>query len=374
MPDGHAPASEPSPRAGFRKISFVGAHERPFHDEVSRRVEAYFGERGLSKHGDWRIAAKTAVVGSLLVGLWAAIVFGGFGALASLALCLALGVVIANIGFNIGHDAIHGATTGTPWKNKLLSMGFDLCGAASITWSTAHNFVHHTYTNIPGVDHDLDPGPVMHFRQTANPGLIYRLQHVYCFFLYGFTTVVWLFKKDFVQIFSPDPRTGKRAPLADVLRVLRAKLLYAVAFVALPAVFIDRPWWQLVIGMFAMHFAAGFSLAFIFQLAHVVEGTEFPEVDGSHKLDGGWAAHQMRTTANFGGSNPLLTALFGGLDHQIEHHLFPKICHVHYPALSPIVRACAHEYGLPYIEHRTFWGAVRSHVRMMHRFGRPARG
>jgi linoleoyl-CoA desaturase len=353
----------------FRKVSFQ--NDRAFHDELNRRVDAYFAETGKSRAGNWLMKVKTAFFFSSFLAVYALILFAPIGALAQLALCFVIGALFAQLGFNIGHDAIHGASSRRPWLNRLLSMSFDIVGASSVTWSTAHNFVHHTYTNIPGVDHDLDPGPTMKFTQTAKPALIYRAQFIYMWFLYGFTTLVWLFKKDFVQIFSPDPRTGKRAPLLDVLKVFRAKALYAVFFVAVPLA-LGVPLLHLVIGTLAMHFAAGVSLAVVFQLAHCVEGTHFPEPTEANKVESGWTAHQLRTTANFGSSNPLITFFVGGLDHQIEHHLFPKICHVHYPALSPIVKQCAHEYGLPYIEHPSLFGALASHTRLMYRFGRPA--
>jgi linoleoyl-CoA desaturase len=358
--------------ATFKKVSFTGAHERPFHDELTRRVDAYFLDTNKSRSGGWHIAIKTAAYLGSFVALYLLVVFGGLGALTNLALCFVMGALFAAIGFNVGHDAIHGASSRRPWLNRALSLSFDMLGASSLTWSRAHNFVHHTYTNIPGVDHDLDPGPVMKFHPTQNPGVIYRLQFIYMWLLYGFTTLVWLFKKDFAQIFAPDPRTNKRAPLTDILKVFAAKGAYVALFVVVPLVVMHVPVWQLILGTIAMHFAAGVCLALVFQLAHCVEGTSFPEPDAQDKVGSGWAAHQLRTTANFGGSNPLITFLVGGLDHQVEHHLFPKICHVHYPALSPIVKQCAHEYGLPYLENPSFAGAVRSHIRLMYRFGRPA--
>jgi linoleoyl-CoA desaturase len=348
------------------------AKDRAFHDELHRRVDAYFDERGLSRKANGRVWAKVALYTASFTSLYALLVFGHLPPLVALALCFALGFLYAGLGFNIGHDAIHGALSDKSWVNRLWSMSFDVVGASSYNWSNAHNFVHHTYTNVPGVDHDLEPGPWLLFKPTPKPTAIYRLQHLYCWFLYGFTTVVWVLKKDFAQIFAPDPRTGKASTLVEKLKVFRSKAFYLVFFVVLPLVFVDGPWWHVLVGSLAMHFAAGFSLAMIFQLAHVVEGPSFPTPNGS-KLPTGFAAHQLMTTSNFGGSNQVLTFLFGGLDHQVEHHLFPKICHVHYPALAPIVRDCARQFGVPYHEHRSFLGALASHARLMHRLGRPER-
>lgn len=355
--------------AAPRKIVFSNP-DRSFRDDVNRRVEAWFAERGISPRADGRIAFKVVFYMGALVALWSALVLAGPPAWLALPLCVLIGMTFAGIGFNIGHDAIHGASSDKTWVNKLMSMSFDLMGASSTTWSVAHNFVHHTYTNIPGVDHDLEPGPWMIFKPTPRPPAIYRFQHIHAWFFYGFTTIVWLVKKDFEQIFAPDPRTGKRAPFTDVLKVFAGKLSHVTLVIALPLLLVDRPWWQIVIGIFVAHFAAGVTLAMVFQLAHCVEGTAFPApADG--KVADEWAAHQMRTTSNFGSSHPILGFLVGGLDHQVEHHLFPKVAHVHYPALSPIVRQCAADHGLPYLENRTFLGALASHVRTMKRFGRP---
>ena len=67
------------------------------------------------------------------------------------------------------------------------------------------------------------------------------------------------------------------------------------------------------------------------------------------------------------GVTPLCTFITGGLDHQIEHHLFPHICHIHYPKLAPIVRACAQQHGLPYLHSGSFFPALASSPRIFRR-------
>ena len=354
----------------IRKITFP-AKDRAFHDELHRRVDAYFAARGLSKKADRRMWIKVALVLGAFVGLYLTILLAGLPMLANLVLAVVLGAVIAQIGFNVGHDAIHGSVSERPWVNNLLAMGFDVVGASSYNWSHAHNFVHHTYTNVPGVDHDLDPGPWLVFKPTAKPHALHRFQHMYAWALYGLTTVVWLLKKDFVQMLEPDPRTGERTSTKNILKVLRAKALYIVFFVVVPLAVMDITWWQLLLGSLAMHWATGTSLAVVFQLAHCVEETDFPQPEGE-KLARGFSAHQLMTTCNFAGQSPVATFFTGGLNHQVEHHLFPKISHVHYPAIAPIVKQTAAEFGLPYLENPTFFAALRSHTRALKRFGRPA--
>ena len=119
-----------------------------------------------------------------------------------------------------------------------------------------------------------------------------------------------------------------------------------------------------------MQAIAGFILALIFQLAHTVEGTSHPLPNELGVIENDWAMHQLQTTANFSRKNRFLSWYVGGLNFQVEHHLFPYISHVHYPEISEIVRTTAEEYGVPYLENKTFIGAVKSHFRFLYQLGK----
>ncbi len=335
---------------------------------LRERVNAYFAERGLSRHANAAMVTKTVIFLGTSAALWAVLVSGVLSPLLALPLAVGLGVMLSGVGFNVCHDAIHGSYSSKPWVNTLLSHTFDLMGASSHTWSRAHNFVHHTYTNVPGLDHDLEPGPFLLLYPRDNPGFVYRFQHLYALVLYCFTTLVWVFKKDFEQIFSVDPRTGKREPVSQIIQMCAWKVAHLALFLGLPLLIGAYAWWQIAIGYLAMHAALGLMSAVVFQLAHVVESPAFPTPSG---VQHSWAAHQLMTTSNFAPNNALASFFFGGLNRQVEHHLLAKICHVHYPALAPIVRAVAREHGLPYHENPTFAHALGSHLRTLQRFGRP---
>lgn len=338
--------------------------------ELKARVDAYFQQQGLPKTATptmWAqavfwIAGSAALAGVLIAGVLPPLVAWPLTAL--------LGVFLAGMGFNVGHDAIHGAFSPRPWVNAVLSRTFDVAGASSYTWSTAHNFVHHTYTNIPGVDHDLAPGPFMLFSARKNPHWIYRFQHLYAFALYFFTFIVWVFKKDFQQVLAPDPRTGKPVPRARVVEVVVSKLVHLGLFVGLPLLVSGYAPWQVFVGYFTTIAMAGLTLAVVFQLAHVVEGTDFPTVGDDQRVHDSWAAHQLRTTANFAPDSAFWNFFTGGLNHQVEHHLLYKIAHCHYPAIAPIVAEVAARHGVPYHVYPGFLAALAAHVRMMRRFGR----
>jgi linoleoyl-CoA desaturase len=338
--------------------------------ELKARVDAYFQQQGLAKtatptmwaHAVFWVVGSAALAGILMAGV--------LPPLLAWPLAAVLGVFLAGMGFNVGHDAIHGAFSPHPWVNALLSRTFDVAGASSYTWSTAHNFVHHTYTNIPGVDHDLDPGPFMLFSAKPNPHWVYRFQHLYAFALYFFTFIVWVFKKDFQQVLAPDPRTGKAVPRGRVVEVVASKVVHLGLFVGLPLLVSAYAPWQVIVGYLTMIAMAGLTLAVVFQLAHVVEGTDFPAIGDDQRIHEGWAAHQLRTTANFAPDSAFWNFFTGGLNHQVEHHLLYKIAHCHYPAIAPIVAEVAARHGVPYHVYPGFMAALAAHVRMLRRFGR----
>lgn len=342
-----------------------------FHAAVKKRVDAYFDENGISRRGNAAMALKSAFWFGLTALLYAVVVFSDLGLWSTLGVALFLGFSLACIGFNIGHDAIHGAYAERSWLNSLLGWSFQLIGASAYTWAISHNVVHHTYTNVPGHDGDIEPGPLLRFHTSHPVRPLYRFQHLYAWPLYCFVSLIWVFTKDFEQIARPDPRSGKRAPLSAWASVIAAKVLHAAFLIVIPLLYMtDRfALWQLAVGYLAMHAVGGFTLSIVFQMAHVVEGPTMPSTADDGSVEDSWAEHQMRTTANFSRGSFMAQFICGGLNHQIEHHLFPKICHIHYPAIAPIVIDTAKEFGLPYHEHATFMGAVASHARLLKHLG-----
>jgi linoleoyl-CoA desaturase len=344
--------------------------DKTFHALLKVRVNQYFEDNGISRYADGRMVMKTLFWVAAFAMVYGLYLSGTLPALAVLALLALNGFIVACLGFNTGHDAIHGAYSSKPRVNWWLGCFFDVLGASSYTWSVAHNWLHHTYTNVPLVDSDLDPGPWLRFDPARRVYWFHRFQHLYMWPLYTLTTLVWTFKKDWVQIAERDPRTGKRARPAAVLGMVAGKLVHFAIFLAIPALVTPYSLGLIVGAYVVSQLVAGFTLAVVFQLAHVVEGPVFPRPDETSSLRTSWAEHQVRTTANFSSGGPLATFLLGGLNHQVEHHLFSGICHIHYPALADIVRKTARELGLPYHEHDTFFSALRSHYRVMRALGR----
>ena len=337
------------------KLSFGKFTKDSFQMTVKKRVDEYFKERNLSKRANSEMVAKTVIIlmgWALTYGL---IISNLIHPVGMFFLALMHGFFTAMIGLNIGHDAIHGAYSNRPKLNKRIGLFFNFIGANDYVWNISHNIVHHTYTNIPEYDEDINQPAVLRCEPTQDYKFVHRFQHIYAFFLYGFASLSWVFIKDYVKFFQRDLGGHYREtfPKKEIFRLFFYKAVYYSIFLVIPILVINLPWYWVVFGFVAAHFVEGFTMAIIFMLAHVIEGTSFPEPDENGKIDMPWADMQMHTTSNFATSNPLVKHLTGGLNFQVEHHLFPKVCHVHYPAISKIVRETAAEYNLPYLEQKT---------------------
>lgn len=357
------------------KLKFSAASRSSFFVTVRQRVDSYFTEQGISPHANGAMWGKVLFFLGGYVLLYSLIMSNQFGMWPMLGLAIGLGIFAACIGFNVSHDALHGAFSGKPWVNRLFGDSFYLLGASPYVWKITHNLVHHTYTNIPGHDEDIEIAPGLVRLDPEEPlKPWHRYQHLYTIPLYALASLSWVLRKDYVKFFKPQigHHQTPTHPRSEHIKLFVSKALYYVFFLVLPIVVLDLAWWQVLLGFLAMHIAEGLVLGLVFQLAHVVEGTAFPLPDESGTMDDVWAIHQLRTTANFAPRSRLASFICGGLNRQIEHHLFPKVCHIHYPALTAIVRSTADEFGLPYLENPSFGAALVSHYRILQVMGRSA--
>ena len=367
----------PEARMDATMVAFPSRDAAAFVRDIKTGVAAYFETTRRSTKGNWSMWLKTFLLFAVVAGSYAAIMSNRFSPLAMLGLAVLLGVGIAGVGFSVSHDALHGAYSDNPKVNYLLGLSFDVIGANSYIWKITHNVIHHTYTNIDGVDEDIDLSPFVRLSPGTPYRRLYRFQHVYAFFAYGMAALFWVFVKDYRYFLRRDlgPYRNRRNPPGEVVMLLATKLFHYGWTIVLPLLVLHIHWWQFLLGYLAMHLTAGVILGLIFQLAHVVEGTDYPLPDAQGAMENAWLVHQMMSTSNFAPRNYLLSWYVGGLNYQIEHHLFPKVCSVHYPAISRVVRQVAAAHGVPYNEQPTLLRAIRSHYRMLKHFGRtPAQG
>ncbi len=287
-------------------------------------------------------------------------------------LWIVLGFFIAFIGLNISHDAVHGSLSANKTVNNILGYTFNIIGANSYMWNITHNIVHHTYTNIDGHDEDIQLIPLLRMSPNQKLRRVHRHQYWYAFFFYSLASLMWVFIKDYIKFFKKQIGNydNKNHPPFEYVILFLSKAVYYMLFIVVPLIFIKALWWQIILGFVLMHLFQGLTMAIIFMLAHVVEETDFPMPCETGTMKNTWAVHQLYTTADFGRSNWLLTFFCGGLNFQIEHHLYPRVCHVHYKKISEIVKETAAAYELRYNENNTFRGAIGSHVRFLKALGR----
>jgi linoleoyl-CoA desaturase len=287
---------------------------------------------------------------------------------------LIMGFGMAGIGLSVMHDANHGSYSKNKKVNQILGrVLLSVLGGSANNWKIQHNVLHHTYTNVDGMDEDIDPGKPLRFTPHKQKRKAHKYQHLYAWFLYGLMTIMWATTKDFKQVIRYNKKgllnkkhKSYRSYLWDIIFV---KVFYYLYALVIPLLLIPAAWYIIVIGFIMMHFIAGLLLAVIFQSAHVMPSSEFPAPDKDGNLENSWAVHQLFTTTNFSPKSRIFSWFIGGLNYQVEHHIFPNICHVHYKEISPIVRMTALEYGLPYNTIPNFVIAIREHFKMLRKLG-----
>lgn len=354
------------------RVTFPARDATAFVNEVKQRVASYFAESGQSDKGGWRMMAKSACLLGGFFALYGLLLATPLPAWAVVGAALIMGVLLAGVGFCISHDALHGAYSESNTINKIIGYSFDIVGANGYMWQVTHNVIHHTYTNIEGLDEDLAVSPLIRLSPSAPYVWYHRFQHLYAWLLYSFSTLFWVFIKDFKYFFASElgPYKDRKHATREWVRLWVFKGFFYGWSIAMPLAMPHISLWEFVAVFLAIQMTAGLILGVVFQLAHVVEHTDFPEPTADGAMPDDWMVHELRTTSNFGRASAILRWYVGGLNFQVEHHLFPKVCSRHYPALAPMVEEAAQQHGLPYHQHATFWGAVGSHYRMLRRFSR----
>jgi linoleoyl-CoA desaturase len=349
--------------------------QRDFVATLNKRVNEYFKTNKLARHANSEMVIKTIFMFLLYLTPYFLILTGVVtSGLPLFLLVIVMGLGLAGIGLSVMHDANHGAYSKRPWVNSMIGYSLNFLGANAFNWKMQHNVLHHSYTNVHEEDEDISPRGVLRLTPHSDWKSMHKYQFIYAWFLYGLMTIVWLFVKDFTRLFKYQKNGLAKTHNANITHewiiLAGTKLFYIGYILVIPLVLTSLAWWQILIGIVVMHYIAGFILAIIFQPAHVIEGTEFPLPDETKTLETNWAVHQLLTTTNFGNRSRWFSWYVGGLNFQIEHHLFPNICHVHYRKISGIVQDTATEFGLPYKSSRTFLQALIGHGRLLRTLGK----
>lgn len=360
----------------MQTLKFVSPDQKQhlFADAVRKNVNDYFKEKGISTKGNFSLILQTVAMLTIYIVPFVLMVTVPMSMWVAVILCIIMGVGTAGIGMAVMHGAAHGSYSNKEWINNLFASTMYALGGNVFTWKVQHNILHHTFTNINEYDQDIASKGPIRLCEHAPVLKIHRYQYIHAFFFYGLMTIFKLFK-DFFQMaeFNRDgyARQLQSNPTVVYLKMVAVKLTYFAVIIGLPILLTPFTWWQVVIGFVIMHWTTGLILGTVFQLAHVVEGLDMPLPDKSGVIESDWAVHELHTTADFARNNLFLNWYIGGLNFQIEHHLFPHICHIHYRNIAPIVEKTAREHGLNYNLKPTFFAALKSHVRRLKELGRP---
>ena len=352
---------------------FSQAKGDEFSKSLRRKVNKYFRTKNISKNANNSMVIKTAIM--LTIFLLPFIILNSGVVNSSLVLFLLYitsGIGMAGIGMAVGHDAIHGSYSKNQKINKLISYSFNLIGANATVWKIQHNVLHHTYPNIEHADDDINVPIFLRFSPNAKKYWIHKFQHIYIWFFYSLSTLSWVTAKDFIRI----NRYHKMGFLVKknefrnaVLSIIAWKILYYSFALILPIIMVELPWWHVLLAFITLHLFTGLFISLVFQVAHITPSSKFPMPDDNGLIAGDWSTHQFATTANYSPKSKYFSWFIGGLNYQIEHHLLPLVCHVHYKELSKIVIKTAKEYGMPYSSNKTFFKAIQAHYKMIYKLG-----
>lgn len=344
-----------------------------FFSTLRKRVDNYFKESKIKTSGNTKLYSKTIILFSTLIANYIVLTFFTPDQVwVNILLCALLGINFAAIGFNVMHDGSHGSYSTNEKLNRFMAFALNLLGGNAYIWNLKHNINHHSFTNIEGMDDDIDIKPFIRVHADQPKYWFHRYQQWYFVLLYGLTYLFWVFWQDFKKYFLS--RVSAHTPMRKMslyqhFNFWISKLLHVAIFIVVPAFTVGVA--QAVIGYLILAYAAGIVVSVVFQLAHVVEETNFIATDENKKasVDTEWAIHQINTTVNFATKSKSLSWLLGGLNFQIEHHLFPKISHIHYPNISKIVRDTCKEFNIAYNEFPTMLGAFISHAKHIRNAG-----
>ncbi len=353
----------------MQKISFA-RDEDGFSLTLRNRIEEYFRENKIAKTGDWRLYSKTIIILTAFFTIYTVLLTVAMPTWLAVMLCILQGFVVSLTGFNVMHDGAHGSYSSKQWVNQLMAYSLDMLGGSSYFWKTKHNVAHHSFTNVEGHDDDLNIKPFIRLSEHQPRKWFHKFQVFYWPFLYALAWFWWISFRDAGKYITRKVGETPIPPmkLREHIEFFGGKLLYISLFWVIPSLVLGfKP---VLIGNIITLATGGLFISIVFQLAHTVEDLDFaPPATESPKVEKSWFVHQLSTTANFATRNKFVNWITGGLNFQVEHHLFPKISHVHYPAINSIVKDVCKQFNVSYHENKTFFSAVWSHLKHLRQMG-----
>lgn len=348
----------------------VKNQDDPFFQELHTEVNQYLQQQLNGPYANYLNVVKGVLYLSLFWGSYATILGSGLPDWAILIGYAAMGIFGLFIAFNISHDAAHGTLSRQPWLNKLTYyLTFNPLGTDAYLWGIRHNQSHHLFPNVDGVDVDIDSNFLV--RLSPNRPLLkhHHWQHLYAPILYGLFTLQWVFIKDWHYLSRKNLANLRniRHPKTEVAGVIVAKIFHFTYLVLIP-ICLGLSVWVVVAGYLLYHVAMSYFFLFTNIMNHHSEEAEFPQRDAEGYLPGSWAQHQITTCLDFHPRSQVWTFFFGGFNAHAAHHLFPNVCHVHYPAISGMIARLSKKHGVRY-HQSDWWRALISHFKHLKALG-----
>lgn len=345
-----------------------------FRKRLNQRVDEYFQLNDIAKRDNPAMYLKTAVLLGWVILAWTFTVFAPPILWAKLIGYFVLGLGIAGIGFSVTHDANHGSYSNNKSINSFIGFIDDLIGLSSYLWRFRHNYLHHTYTNILGHDVDISGDGLVRMTPYMEHKWYHKFQHIFVSFIYIFVPFYWSFSDVYIILFKRKyheyvvPVKSK-----NILILLAGKVIWLAIFIGIP-IGLGCNVIEAIVGFNIVYMTLGLLMCNVFTLAHVLEPAEFiqPNLLSNH-VDDEWAISQVKTTVDFAPNNIFLNWYLGGLNYQVIHHLFPHICHIHYPKIAPIVAEVCAEFDMQYNVYPTLREALVANYSLLKALGSGAK-
>ncbi|NNE30468.1 MAG: acyl-CoA desaturase [Saprospiraceae bacterium] len=342
-------------------------NEGPFFIALRREVKSYFSALRINKFANLNWYIKAVLLGILYMSTYAFMLIWGDNAGAVLIAYGILGALTIIIGLNIGHDAAHMAISPNKGVNNFFLKVFDVLGTSSKVWRMRHVYGHHPFPNVIHFDEDIAQSRLLRIFPKDKMEWFHKYQHLYAPIIMVLVyTLNWMFIRDFVDSKRKMIGTRKvnRSTKVGVLRLLFNKLFFLIFILGIP-IWMHGHIGQFLLGYLIMHICSGLVVSVALVSAHIGDYQEFPVPDEDGLLPYSWGEHQLATTSDFCTDSWVFNSLFGGFNHHVIHHLFPNVNHIHYPALTQILRDTAKRFGIPYHCEQNLLKVFTSHFNLL---------
>lgn len=336
--------------------------------EIKRKKDLYLAINHFSKFGNFKLLFKGFLF--LFVAIIAYSLLLNSGSYLQLQIAfLFLGLSLLLIGINFSHDAAHNCLTGNKKLDSLiLDISFGLQGINPYLWKIRHNHSHHPFPNIYGYDSDLDITKLLYQNPYQKKHWLHRYQHLYAPLLYMLSSIIWIFYTDFKFFLKKE-----HANLSSInhsklewWKLVFAKLFYLTYLIVFPVLFGKLQLLTVLISFVIMHLLLSLFLTLTFFISHHVMETQYYEVE-NNKLNISWVEQQIASTLDFHAESKVANFFFGGFNAHVAHHLFPEVCHIHYPVLTKLIKESLNNHKVKY-KSLSFGRAISSHFSLLKDF------